>query len=105
MKRDHIFKNVSFGGGWSERIIGVEQRMEALNVLKAAIEDTIECDIREDAYVLCALCVCTDRIPRGEMIHQAWIKALSLPNPNLRSNELARLCRLIELGLGTSAKL
>lgn len=105
MKRDEIFKNVSFGGGWSERIVGVEQRIKALEVLRAAIDETAESDLRLDTNMIEALQLCTGCIPRAKMLHVAWMKILSYPNSALRQRELQRLYELIEKGLGTSVEL
>lgn len=103
MRRDDAFKNVAFGGAWSERILGVEKRQQALAELKNAVIECVEEDLRERQSMLDALAGATAGIPKAQMLRDAWVKALNYEMPSQRQRELKRLYDLIEAAIGTAA--
>ncbi|MFC0279421.1 hypothetical protein ACFOHK_15700 [Falsigemmobacter intermedius] len=104
MRRDDVFKNVAFGGAWSERIVGVERRQGALKRLKNALSETAETDLRNDQDLAEAVVLATRGTPKAEMLQNAWRKALDKEIAAHRYTELGRIYRLIEAAVGTAAK-
>lgn len=105
MRRDDVFKNVAFGGAWSERILGVEQRQKTLSELRQAVVDCVEEDLRERPALNDAVVGARSGIPKAQMLRDAWVKAINLELPVQRQRELKRIYDLIETAVGTSAKI
>lgn len=105
MRRDDVFKNVSFGGAWSERILGVEKRQQSLDALRRAVIDCVDEDLRGDAALIDALAGATAGIPKAHILRDAWLKALNIELASHRQRELKRLHGLIEAAIGTAAQI
>lgn len=99
MDRAGQLRNVAFGGAWSERIAGDERLSQALDILDSCAATTAEVDHRRDASMRTALTLLSQEHPRGIMLGNAWVRALSLPYPEARQAEMERVARLLREGL------
>lgn len=98
MDRKGQLTNVAFGGAWSEQIAAREELARALDILQEAATRADGLDVRADMDVIVALWkACADH-PKGEMLQKAWDKGAAIPNPGLRSQELARIANLLKEG-------
>lgn len=91
MDRRGQLSNVAFGGEWSEAIAPQEAMLLALEILERAVDRTPNEDLRLDAAVQDALQRATDRHPKGDLLRQAWLRALTIPNPGVREQEVRRV--------------
>ena len=99
MDRTSQLKNVSFGGAWSEQIADDEILRQSFDLLKQSVALTLEEDIGERGDIREALEVVLEQHPKGAELEKAWEKALSLPLSGLRSAELNRLVKVLEMQL------
>lgn len=83
--------NVAFGGEWSEAIAPQEAMLLALEALRLAVDRTANQDLRLDGELGAALSLALDRHPKGDLLRQAWIRALAIPNPGVREQEVRRV--------------
>lgn len=95
MDRQGQMANVAFGGEWSEQIAPQEAMLEALDLLESAATRTGEEDLRADRALAAALDLATARHPKGEMLRHAWSRALDIPLPGVRAQEIARVASAI----------
>lgn len=101
MDRKRQFSNVSFGGAWSEQIAEDDALKQAMARLDHAVIDTLECDLREDIALVDALAKASAAHPKGLLLMQAWGRALTMINPDLRSAELKRIAAVLRSGIGS----
>ncbi|WP_411839888.1 hypothetical protein [Paracoccus sp. ME4] len=97
MDRASQLKNVAFGGAWSQDIPRRERFAEAVRLLKGCPDRTRVEDLREDRALADAIGVLCDANPKGETIRHSWERAMTIPDAGVRSLELLRLVRAIEV--------
>lgn len=91
MDRQGQMSNVAFGGEWSEAIAPQEAMLLALEALQHAVTRSPNEDLRLDAELEAALILATDRHPKGDLLRLAWARALAIPNPGVREQEIRRV--------------
>lgn len=97
MDRVSQLRNVAFGGAWSQDIPRRERFAEAVRLLKGCPDRTRIEDLREDRALSDAIGMLCDANPKGETIRHSWDRAMTIPDPAIRSVELMRLVRAIEV--------
>lgn len=100
MERKGQLANVAFGGAWSEQIAGDEALSAAMQRVEAAVEESVERDVRHDSAVHEALKRLATAHPKGDMLIKAWGKAAETANPGLRAAELTRISAAFRAGIG-----
>lgn len=100
MDRKRHLRNVAFGGAWSEQIAGAEALCQAMSCVEAAASLTAETDLRCDGELASSVARLAAAHPKGDLLLQAWLKALDAANPGIRAKELARVAQALRAGIG-----
>lgn len=100
MDRKEQLRNVAFGGAWSEQIAENEALVFAMQAVEEAQSRTGEEDLRLAVDMVEAIETVCAAHPKGTLLSDAWFRALNIPNPGLRSRELARIASTIREALG-----
>lgn len=100
MDRKRQFRNVAFGGSWSEQIPGREELVDALDTLRRAAEDAASYDPRQSRRVRAALLFACQRHPKGPLLARTWNMAAAISEPRVRVIELGRIAALLAAAHG-----
>lgn len=97
MDRVSQLRNVAFGGAWSQDIPRRERYAEAVRLLRTCPDRSFQEDLREDRSLAEAIGMLCEANPKGDTIRRSWDRAMTIPDPAIRSVELMRLVRAIEV--------
>jgi hypothetical protein len=99
VERKEQFKNVAFGGNWSEEILVNEELSSILGIIDMAANKCREKDV-EDEALLNAMLYVRKNVEKGPMLCAAFFKALRIQDQNLRYNEVNRVNLMIRTWAG-----
>ena len=95
MERKDQLRNVAFGGAWSEQIADREALAAAFDTLDEAASCADMMDPRRQPVVTEALELATADHPKGSLLREAWLRAISRPEPSVRVAELLTIVQRI----------